>query len=82
VLATVWAKRMEQRLSAVFAAGADRLSGRTVWRIRYRTDIDETMLVSTTDPAGNAQRWEIEAVQEYGRRVGLDLICTRTGESA
>ena len=77
VLATVWARRMEQRLSEVFAAGADRAAGTIVWRIRHRTDVTADMIV-----IHDTERWEIGAVQEYGRRVGLDLICHRTGESA
>lgn len=77
VLASVWARRMEQRLSEVFAAGADRAASTVVWRIRYRTDVTADMIV-----IHGTERWEISAVQEYGRRVGLDLICRRTGASA
>lgn len=77
ILATVWAQRMEQRLSEVFAAGADRPAGRVVWRIRWRDDVTSAMIVEY-----GGERWEIEAVQEYGRREGLDLICSRVGASA
>lgn len=77
VLASVWARRMEQRLSEVFAAGADRAAGTIVWRIRHRTDVTANMII-----VHETERWEISAVQEFGRRVGLDLICRRTGESA
>lgn len=72
-----WAKRIEQRLSEVFSAGSDQPAGTVVFRIRWRSDISSVSQIVVT----GGQRFEIKAVQEYGRRLGLDLICERLGSN-
>lgn len=74
---TTWAKRMEQRLSEVFSAGSDQPAGTVVFRIRWRSDVTNVNQMLIT----GGQRFEIKAVQEYGRRLGLDLICERLGSN-
>jgi SPP1 family predicted phage head-tail adaptor len=75
VIARPRAKRMEQRLSEVFAAGSDQPAGTVVFRIRWRSDVSgvNQILVS------GRERFEIKAVMEFGRRVGLDIVCERLG---
>jgi SPP1 family predicted phage head-tail adaptor len=74
-IARTRAKRMEQRLSEVFSAGSDQPAGTVVFRIRWRSDVSNVNQFVIAD----GQRFEIKAVQEFGRRVGLDLICERLG---
>lgn len=73
------AKLMEQRLSEVFSGASDQVNGRVVFRVRHRDDIEQNNTV--VYPITNGQRYEITGIQEYGRRVGLDLICERLGEN-
>ena len=69
------ARRMEQRLSEVFSAGSDQSAGTVVFRIRWRDDVNSVDQIVISD----GQRFEIKAVMEFGRRVGLDLVCERLG---
>lgn len=75
VIARPRARRMEQRLSEVFSAGSDQAAGTLVFRIRWRDDINSTNQILVSD----GQRFEIKSVMEFGRRVGLDLVCERLG---
>jgi SPP1 family predicted phage head-tail adaptor len=75
VIATTRARRMEQRLSEVFSAGSDQPAGTVVFRIRWRSDVNSVNQIVVSD----GQRFEIKAVIEFGRRVGLDIVCERLG---
>lgn len=75
VIARARARRMEQRLSEVFSAGSDQPAGTLVFRIRWRRDVNAVNQILVSD----GQRFEIKAVMEFGRRVGLDIVCERLG---
>jgi len=77
VIASTRARRMEQRLREVFSAGSDQPAGTVVFRIRWRSDVTSVNQIVVSE----GQRFEIKAVQEFGRRVGLDLICERLGSN-
>jgi len=74
--ATVWANLMEQRLSEVFASGADQAAQTRVFRIRRRGDVLQTDVVSY-----KGVDHEVTAIREF-ERSHLDLITNRTGNSA
>ncbi|MFN3473563.1 MAG: phage head closure protein [Blastomonas sp.] len=74
-IARTRAKRMEQRIAEVFNAGSDQTSNTTIFRIRWRRDVSNVDQIVVTD----GQRFEIKSVMEFGRRVGLDLVCERLG---
>lgn len=74
--ATVWANLMEQRLSEVFAAGADQAAQTRVFRVRRRSDVLETDVVTY-----RGVDHEVTGIREY-ERSHLDLITSRTGNSA
>ncbi len=76
-IARTRARRMEQRLSEVFSAGSDQPAGTVVFRIRWRSDVTSVNQFVVSE----GQRFEIKAVQEFGRRVGLDLVCERLGSN-
>lgn len=73
--ATVWANLMEQRLSEVFASGADNSAQTRVFRIRKRADVLEADVVTYKDVDH-----EVTGIREF-ERSHLDLITTRTGNS-
>lgn len=71
-VATVWAGKRDIRGSEFFADRQHEAQRETTWRIRYRTDVTETMRL--TDDEGVV--WDIQGIAEIGRREGLDLMCT------
>lgn len=75
LIARTRARRMEQRLSEVFSAGSDQPAGTVVFRTRWRSDVNSVNQIVVSD----GQRFEIKAVMEFGRRVGLDIVCERLG---
>lgn len=77
LIARTRARRLEQRLREVFSAGSDQPAGTVVFRIRWRSDVTSVNQIVVSD----GQRFEIKAVQEFGRRVGLDLVCERLGSN-
>lgn len=74
--ATVWAQLLEQRLSEVFASGADQAAQMRVFRVRRRADVLETDIVTY-----KGIDHEVTAIREF-ERSHLDLITNRTGNSA
>lgn len=74
--ATVWAQLLEQRLSEVFASGADQAAQTRVFRVRRRADVLETDVVTY-----KGVDHEVTAIREF-ERSHLDLITNRTGNSA
>lgn len=75
--ATIWAQRMEQRLTEVFSAGADQAARTVVWRVRWRGDI----VLSDVIESGGID-YEVTAIQELGRRDYFDLVSSNVGASA
>lgn len=74
--ATVWAQLLEQRLSEVFASGADQASRTRVFRVRKRADVLETDIVTY-----KGVDHEVTGLREVERSY-LDIITNRTGNSA
>ena len=74
-LAEVWARVTPRSAREQFENDANITvaSNTTVFRIRYRDDLDEAMRV-----VYDSHEWDIEGIIEVGRRDKLDLIATRT----
>ena len=71
-LATVWAAKKKQT-GREFLADADQTVGerKTVWVIRWRTDVTNLMRVSY-----DGDFYNINDVNEIGRKAGLELMTT------
>lgn len=67
-LATVWANVLHLRGTEPFEGQQFNAQRVTVFTIRYRDDVDETMQVSF-----DGQTYDIEGISELGRRDGLEL---------
>jgi len=71
-LATVWAARRIPVASERFRAGQHEGRTVTVWNIRWRDDLDETMRVSY-----GGDYYEIDGLVELGRRSEIDILSAR-----
>ena len=69
VFATVWAQVSPMRGEERFSAQQIDARATTRFRIRYRSDLDQTMRLSY---GGDA--YDITAILEIGRQEGLDLM--------
>ena len=68
VLATVWAKVDHLRGREPFQGGQFNAQRVTVFTIRYRTDVDETMTIEF-----DGETYDIQSVTEIGRGEGLEI---------
>ncbi len=69
---TVWAEYRPASGREINASGRDVSEVFDTFRIRYRTDLDETMQLLY-----GADTYEIHRIVEIGRREGLELTCRR-----
>lgn len=67
-LATVWASKMDRTSVTVNELQQEVNVNRTVWTIRYRSDIDTTQRINV-----KGSYYYITGVKELGRREGLQL---------
>ena len=74
-LATVWASVRPQTATERFRneSNISQASNTTAFRVRWRSDLDETMRV-----LHEGHEWDIEGIIEVGRRRFLDLVATRS----
>lgn len=70
------AQRLENRRQQKFTAGSDQEAADLKFRIRWRHGIKSQQVVTH-----GSECFEVTAVMEFGRRVGLDLMCKRLGDS-
>lgn len=73
-LAEVRASRRDTLGSERVASGAEVATADSVFRIRWRADVDTITRLTEGDLV-----WDILATAELGRREGLDLTCRRAG---
>lgn len=74
-VATVYAEKKYAKGSEDYQADQKQAVQRVVWRIRYRAGV--TPLLRVVDAEGLL--YQVEAVQEIGRRQGLLLNCYTLG---
>jgi SPP1 family predicted phage head-tail adaptor len=67
-LATVWARVTHLRGTEPFQGQQFNAQRFTVFNIRYRDDVDETMQI-----VHDGETYDIQGVSEVGRRVGLEI---------
>ena len=70
-LATMWAQVRPLRGSERFEAQRENAERVSVFRIRHRTDIDETMRI-----VYGGDEYDIESIAELGRSEGLEITAT------
>lgn len=71
VLDTVWAALEPLQGQELIEAQETNAKRKARFRIRYRTDVTEKMRV-----VWDGETWDINAISEIGRRVGLELLVT------
>ena len=71
----VWASFRPQTATERFRNESNIVQATTTaaFRIRYRSDLDETMRI-----VHDGHEWDIQGIIEVGRRDKLDLIATRS----
>jgi SPP1 family predicted phage head-tail adaptor len=70
--ATIWASKRDVRGDERFRAAQIEDRVETVWRIRFRTDLDPTMRILY-----RGDYYEIKGIVELGRRDALELLTAR-----
>ena len=70
-LATVWASVRPERASEQFEGDQEHATRQTIFRIRYRSDVNEKTRISY-----GSQVYDITGIIEIGRREALDLTAT------
>ena len=74
-LATVWADLRNIRGAETFDDDREQASRQTTFRIRWRSDIDDTKLRINYD----GRIWDIISISEIGRQAGLDIRAEARG---
>lgn len=67
---SLWAERTDQGGEEFMAVGMQLNRARAVFRIRWREGVDATMRVRSDETS-----FAIVAINEIGRREGLELMC-------
>ena len=67
-LATVWARVTPQSTAESFQDDQEHATRQTVFRIRYRSDVNEKTRISY-----DSQTYDITGIVEIGRREALDI---------
>lgn len=73
LFAVVWAQALPSRGNERHAAGAEQADRDMRFRIRWRPGVSAAMRV-----VHEGTEWDIVAVAELGRRVGMELSCVGT----
>jgi SPP1 family predicted phage head-tail adaptor len=71
-LATVWAQVINESGTEGLEGGTDQANYVRTFRIRWRDDVSAKHLISY-DPGSGAELYDIIAINELGRRGGLDI---------
>lgn len=68
-LATVWCEVVPMRVSEMYLASEERVLKSTIFRIRYRGDVNEKMRILY-----EGQAYRITGINEVGRNMGLEIM--------
>jgi head-tail adaptor len=74
-----WAERIDVSGSERFSASQRLATVTTIWRMWWRGDIDPTCRIVTRDQ-DIERAYGIEAVNELGRREGIDVLSSARAE--